>query len=108
MSFSWVALRRIRRMAPDLQLVMLAHNPQEWYRARPFVENDWVAGPGKAVLRQHPDVIRRIRRSGRPVHVWTVNTTDDVDLCLELGIEALITDRPAATAAYLDKVRPRV
>jgi glycerophosphoryl diester phosphodiesterase len=42
------------------------------------------------------------------VHVWTVNTPEDVDLCLELGIEALITDRPAATVAYLDKVRPRV
>ena len=34
MSFSWVALRRIRRLAPDLELVMLAETRTQWYRAR--------------------------------------------------------------------------
>ena len=35
MSFSWVALRRIRRLAPDLDLVMLIDNPPQWYRVAP-------------------------------------------------------------------------
>ena len=46
MSFSWVALRRIRRLAPDLELVMLVETRTGWYRTRPFVDNDWGAGPG--------------------------------------------------------------
>ena len=47
MSFSWVALRRIRRLAPDLDLVMLVdHRAAVVPRARPFVDNDWIVGPG--------------------------------------------------------------
>ena len=33
--------------------------------------------------------------SGRDLHVWTVNTPDDLQLCLDLGVKAVITDRPA-------------
>ena len=29
------------------------------------------------------------------VHVWTVNTQADLELCQSLGVEAVITDRPA-------------
>lgn len=29
------------------------------------------------------------------MHVWTVNTREQLDLCLELGVRAVITDRPA-------------
>lgn len=101
MSFSWVALRRIRRLAPDLELVMLVETPAAWYRSRPFVDTDWVAGPGIELVRSHPELIRRMVRSGTRVHCWVVNETDDIDLCVELGIEALITDSPAATAKHL-------
>ena len=34
MSFSWVALRRIRRLAPDLELVMLVETRTQWFRAQ--------------------------------------------------------------------------
>jgi glycerophosphoryl diester phosphodiesterase len=27
--------------------------------------------------------------------VWTVNTDDELELCRALGVEAVITDRPA-------------
>ncbi len=104
MSFSWVALRRIRRLAPDLELVMLLNTAASWYRSRPFADNDWLAGPGIEMVREHPDLIRRIVRSGTRVHCWVVNTDEDIDLCLDLGIEALITDKPAATTSYLRRL----
>jgi glycerophosphoryl diester phosphodiesterase len=28
------------------------------------------------------------------MHVWTVNTEGDVQVCLDLGVRAIITDRP--------------
>ena len=74
MSFSWVALRRIRRQAPDLELVMLVESPTQWYRSRPFVDTDWLAGPGIDMVRAHRDLISRIIESGTRVHCWTVNT----------------------------------
>jgi len=101
MSFSWIALRRVRRLAPDLRLVFLMDGPSDWARVRPFAEADWIAGPGIKLLRKHPELIRRIRAGGTEVHVWTVNTDADVDLCRELGVSAVITDKPGQTLKYL-------
>ena len=101
MSFSWVALRRIRRLAPDLDLVYLIDSPLAWASSRPFAEPDWIAGPGIELLQRSPDLIRRIRKSGTPVHVWTVNTEDDLHLCLELDVAAVITDKPGMMLDYL-------
>ena len=36
----------------------------------------------------------RLRRDGHRLQVWVVNTADDLDLCLALGVEAVMTDRP--------------
>ncbi|MET0838074.1 MAG: glycerophosphodiester phosphodiesterase, partial [Marmoricola sp.] len=105
MSFSWVALRRIRRLAPDVELVMLAETRTQWFRAKPFIDNDWIAGPGIELVTEHPEVIAKIRESGRRVHCWVVNTPAQIDACLELGIEALITDKPAAAVTYLTKLQ---
>ena len=52
-------------------------------------------------LRDNPRVGRRLRKQGRRVHVWTVNEPADLDLCADLGVEAVITDRPAAALAHL-------
>ena len=103
MSFSWVALRRVRRLAPALELVYLLDSPAQWARNRPFIEPDWIAGPGIALLRKYPDLIQRIAAGGTRLHVWTVNTDEDIERCLAQGVEAIITDRPAETVAYLDR-----
>lgn len=102
MSFSWVALRRVGRLSPDLDLVFLMDGPTQWARVRPMAEPDWIAGPGIKLLRKHPEVIRRISEGGTRLHVWTVNTEADIEYCRGHGVEALITDRPAATRAYLE------
>jgi glycerophosphoryl diester phosphodiesterase len=101
MSFSWVALRRIRRLAPGLRLVHLMDSPLAWASSRPFAEPDWIAGPGIELLQKHPDLIRRIRRAGTPVHVWTVNSRADLELCLDLDVGAVITDQPGVILDYL-------
>jgi len=35
--------------------------------------------------------------------VWTVNEPGDVDLCVELGVDAIITNRPAAVLERLGR-----
>jgi glycerophosphoryl diester phosphodiesterase len=108
MSFSWVALRRMRRLTPDLPLVMLVDNRASWYRTRPFVDNDWESGPGIEVVREHPELIRKIVAAGIPVSCWVVNDLADIDRCLELGIGRLITDRPDSVVTYLTQSGHRV
>jgi glycerophosphoryl diester phosphodiesterase len=107
MSFSWVALRRVRRLAPRLDVVFLLDGPTQWARARPVAEPGWIAGPGIALLRRHPEAIQRIRDGGTELHVWTVNAEADIDRCVRHDVQAIITDRPATTRAHLERITGR-
>lgn len=101
MSFSWVALTRVRRLAPELELVLLIDRQHSWQLTKELVTEDWIAGPGIDLLRENPRVARRLRKQGRRMHVWTVNTPADLALCLELGVEAVITDDPGTILRHL-------
>lgn len=93
MSFSTLALRRMHALAPALPLVLL----HEW--RRPAVRGGRLpagvgtAGIDIALLRRHPRLVAQARAHGHAVHVWTVDDPADVDLCLDLGVDAIITDR---------------
>lgn len=95
MSFSWTALQRVQRLAPGVPLVMLVEHARHWPLLRPVIGPDWIVGPGIEVLREHPQLGPRITQAGHPLHVWTVNTASDLQLCLDLGVTAVISDRPA-------------
>ncbi|WP_435741859.1 glycerophosphodiester phosphodiesterase [Nocardioides sp. SYSU DS0663] len=102
MSFSPTALRRVERLAPAVGLVMLLDRPRSWPGLRRLIGPDWRVGPGIDQLTAEPRLGPRIARSGHALHVWTVNTRSQLDLCLELGVEAVITDRPAYVLDQLD------
>ena len=102
MSFSLVALNRVKKLAPDLDTVLLVDHMYTWQVGRKLVAQDWIVGPGIHLLRANPRFARQLRRKGRRIHVWTVNTLADLDLCVDLGAEAVITDRPADALAHLD------
>ena len=102
MSFSFGALQRIQRLAPGVEVVMLVEKAHHWPMLRRVVGDDWIIGPGIDELREHPGLGRSLVRAGREVHVWTVNTEADLDLCLDLGVAAVITDHPAYVLELLD------
>ncbi len=95
MSFSFNAVARVRRLAPELDVVMLVEKAHHWPMLRPLVGDDWIMGPGIKELREHPGLGRHLVKAGREIHVWTVNTEDDLQICLDLGVTAVISDRPA-------------
>jgi len=103
MSFSFTALQRVERLAPDVRLVQLIDKVQYWPMLRRVIGRGWVVGPGIDELREHPHLVERIARSGRAIHVWTVNNGQDLQLCRDLGVEAVITDRPAYILELLDQ-----
>ena len=102
MSFSFTALQRVERLAPDIQLVQLVEHASAWPMLRRVIGKDWFVGPGIEVLRVHPRFAQRLVRSGHDVHVWTVNTQADLELCIRLGVKAVISDRPAYMLELLD------
>jgi glycerophosphoryl diester phosphodiesterase len=101
MSFSPVALTRVKRLAPDLEVVLLIDRQLSWQMATSALGSGWIAGPGIDLLRENPRLGNRLRRRHRRVHVWTVNDTADLDLCLAAGVEAVITDNPRRALAHL-------
>jgi len=102
MSFSAVALSRLKRLAPDLEVVLLLDQPYSWKVTKNLVSPGWIAGPGINLLREKPRLGRKLAADGRRIHVWTVNTEEDIDLCLSLGVEAVITDKPDMALGHLN------
>ena len=90
MSFSSVALRRARALMPALALVQLTTRPS---LLAPSGTSVW--GPSIDVLRRHPELVGQAQARGRAVHVWTVDTRSDLELSRDLGVDAVITNRPA-------------
>jgi len=103
MSFSETAMRRVRDLAPKLETVLLMDRVP--VRAR----NGWlpsgarIAGPGIHIIREHRRYVERVHSAGRAVHVWVVDTDEDIDLCIELGVDGIITNRPAAVLDRLGR-----
>ena len=104
MSFSYVALQRMQKLAPGLRLVMLIEKARHWPMLKPMVEEGWILGPGIDQLMKHPKFAAKMGRTGRDLHVWTVNTEEELALCRSLGVSAVITDRPRAVLGWLNGV----
>jgi glycerophosphoryl diester phosphodiesterase len=102
MSFSSVALTRVKKLAPQLEVVLLIDRQYSWQMALSMLAPGWIAGPGIDLLREDPGLGRRLRRRNRRIHVWTVNTPQDLDLCARLGVEAVITDDPGMALDHFD------
>src|SRR5579859_2321006 len=54
-----------------------------------------IAGPGIGYVLDHPNRVREWLADGRRFRVWTVDSADDVDHCLSVGIQEITTNRPA-------------
>ncbi|MER5909706.1 glycerophosphodiester phosphodiesterase [Streptomyces sp. NPDC001982] len=94
MSFSARSLHRVRAASPTLPTVYLMQFVSPRLRDGRLPAGVRIAGPSIRIVRNHPAYIERLKRAGHQVHVWTVNEPEDVDLCVELGIDAVITNRP--------------
>jgi glycerophosphoryl diester phosphodiesterase len=104
MSFSELSLHRIRRAAPAVPTVYLIERMLPVTgRIRSLPGGAKIAGPGIELVKKNPGLVPALRAAGHRVHVWTVDDPADVELCLDLGVEALITNRPAEVLAQLGR-----
>jgi glycerophosphoryl diester phosphodiesterase len=104
MSFSARSLHRIAYAAPHLPTVYLMPFLSPRLRDGRLPARARIAGPAIRIVRAHPEYVARLHRAGHPVHVWTVNEPEDVELCIRLGVEAIITNRPRQVLSQLGRL----
>ncbi|GGQ72120.1 glycerophosphodiester phosphodiesterase [Streptomyces pilosus] len=103
MSFSARSLHRVRAASPTLPTVYLTQFVTPRLRDGRLPAGVEIAGPSIRIARSHPGYIERLKESGHQVHVWTVDEARDVDLCVRLGVDAIITNRPRAVLDRLGR-----
>ena len=108
MSFSSVALGRMRQLAPTLPLVQLTWDRLRvrWFLEGGLPKGVQTLGTSIELLEKSPEIVAKAHDGGYPVHVYTVDRTHQVDLCVRLGVDAIITNRPRHVLELLGRRTP--
>jgi glycerophosphoryl diester phosphodiesterase len=101
LSYATSSLRRVHQLAPTLPTVLLMDRVPVRYRDGRLPPLVGGAGVALAVLKAHPRYVRRVQDHGGRVHVFTVDETDDIDLVLMLGVDAIISNEPGRVRRQL-------
>ena len=99
MSFSWWAVRRIRRSGYE-SVYLIAHR---WQRILNRFE---AIGPGIFLLRGDHGLSAKLRVKGRRLFIWTVNTVDDLEVAIRAEADVVMSDRPGEMKAALRSREP--
>lgn len=102
MSMSQVAIARMRQLCPEVPLVYLVKDSMPLrFRDGGLPRGATIAGLDKAIIWRWPDAVRRQQDRGHQVYVWTVDEKADIERCLELKVEGIISNRPGFVRAYV-------
>ncbi|CAB4552721.1 MAG: hypothetical protein F2855_03320 [Actinobacteria bacterium] len=93
MSFSWFAVERVKQLDRSIALTYLIRETTP--RVSVKYTSAHSIGPGIAQLRKKPALAQKIKTAGKKLNVWTVDEPSDIILCRHLGVDNLITNRPA-------------
>jgi glycerophosphoryl diester phosphodiesterase len=93
MSFSWFAVERVKQLDKSIALTYLIRETTPRLSVRYTSAHS--IGPGIAQLRKKPALAQQIKSLGKKLNVWTVDEPSDIILCRHLGVDNLITNRPA-------------
>jgi glycerophosphoryl diester phosphodiesterase len=99
MSFSWGAIEKLHRLDPNIPTTFLMHDHTPFFQAR--FSSAPVIGPGINRVRNHPELLSRIKKLGKGLFVWTVDRGEDIELCRDLGVDIAITNTPARARTFL-------
>lgn len=103
MSFSALAVRRLRQLAPGLPTVQLLELLPPGLRLRRLPFGARIAGLSIGLVRSRPELVADLRSGGNQIYVWTVNEPADLALVLRHRVDGVITDRPAAAIAAIGR-----
>ena len=95
MSFSWLALEKVRKINPEQKTVALLHDTFS-FAMRRFTSAQAI-GPGITAFRKKP----HLNQDPRNLFIWTVDDADDMRFCADNGVDVLITNTPSYARSVL-------
>ena len=95
MSFSWLALEKVRKINPEQKTVALLHDTFS-FAMRRFTSAQAI-GPGITAFRKKP----HLNQDPRNLFIWTVDDADDMRFCAGNGVDVLITNTPSYARSVL-------
>ena len=95
MSFSWLALEKVRVISPQQSTVALLHDTFS-FAMRRFTSAGSI-GPGITALRKRAQLLE----DPRNLFVWTVDDADGMRFCANNGVDVLITNNPSNARSVL-------
>ena len=90
-------------MSPGSDVVLLLDKVPRKYRDGTLPNGVNIAGINVAYLRERPEYVELVHNRGGRVHVWTVDTKSDLELCISLGVDVVISNRPGEILARLER-----
>jgi glycerophosphoryl diester phosphodiesterase len=90
LSFSFTALRRAERLMPQFEHVQLLQHSQLI-----SVASAPIVGLDRELVHRDHGIVDVLRRKGKKIFVWTVNNDNDIHAMSALGVDGIITDKPA-------------
>ncbi len=106
MSFSQLAVQRMRQLCPHVPAVYLIEDSVPLrFRDGSLPKGIHTVGFDIQILRRYPRMVARQHRHGHEVYAWTVDEPADIALCLELGVDAIISNRPRAVLDAVEASR---
>lgn len=110
-AFSDSRLRRVRQLAGGALCTSMGPRAvtvarlTSWIRFMPRLDADCLQIPAShgRVRLAEAGLVGAAHRSGLQVHVWTVDDEAEMDALLDIGVDGLMTDRPAVLRAVLQR-----
>jgi glycerophosphoryl diester phosphodiesterase len=100
-TFDEPALRQVGERVPGVQLGVLWIEARAAFVAADFDVDAAVSGPSIWSLFMAPEHVDNAHERGIEVHVWTANDEEEIEALMDLGVDAIVTDRPAAVREML-------
>lgn len=100
-SFSPSAARWFARQLPDVERSLLIKTWFGRWRDGSLPAGVGTAGVSVNLLKTDPGYVRRAHARGHQVHAWTVNTSEEIAFCTDLGVTGLTSDYPERVAEVL-------
>ncbi len=103
-SFNPVVLIRSKRIAPDIPIGLLVRGSPRLLINR--LMRSWIMYDCYHPAWEHvsQDLIEQERSAGNRIHVWTLNTAEEMINLAQAGVNGIITDDPSLALNVLDGV----